>query len=251
MSKDVVNGKKFWDKSAKYFGRSASTKFIVYPALKKLCGPLKGKNILDVACATGELSIFLAKKGANVVGIDSSQKMIEIAHQRARKQSLTNIEFLVKDAKKLEIFSKKKFDLIIINILFPHLKIKSDIEKVLKGLTDRLLNGGTILLAEPHPCFDFLMRKEILGGREKTRSYFQSGKPYEFTIEIVDGKKELRSVAYHWLIEDYASAIKSSGLIIKNIHEPRPVKSAALKLPEWYKERAGFPSYIIFEIVKC
>lgn len=248
MNKDILFGQRFWDKSAPYFGRTRGTKFIVYPALKRLCGIVKDKRILDIGCATGELAIDLARAGADVVGIDFSRKMIEIAIKDARHRRVGQVKFLAADARDLKIIDNQKFDLIIINVLFPHLKEKKDIEKVLREAVNRLEKGGKILLAEPHPCFDYLLRAEVFKGNGT--SYFQSGKPYEFEMKVIGNRKRLKSVAYHWLIEDYVSAVHDAGLVIKNIYEPRPLKSAAEKFPKWYRGKMDYPSYIIFEIEK-
>lgn len=201
MSKKILTGKEFWNKSASYFGRTINSKSLVYPMLKKLCGQIKGKKVLDVGSATGKLAIDLAKSGARVTGLDFSEEMIKTAQRNAKNESVKGVEFVVADAKDLDFLQPTKFDIIIINILLPHLKTKEEIEKVLKEVRKTLKGDGRILLAEPHPCFDYLLRKEIFKNNGET-SYFQSGKPYEFKIEVAKSGKSLKSVAYHWTIED-------------------------------------------------
>ncbi len=105
------------------------------------------------------------------------------------------------------------------------------------------------MLAEPHPCFDSLLKKELFNKKGST-SYFKSGKPYRFTIKLAESGESLESIAYHWTIEDYVFAIQSANLVIKNIYEPKPIKKASVKYPRWYKQRMGYPTYIIFEIEK-
>lgn len=249
MSKKIQVGHKFWDESAPYFGRTENSKFIVYPALKKLCGRVGGIKILDIGCATGELAIDLASKDAKVVGLDYSEKMIEIARNRAKEKGVRGVKFLVADAKKLEFLAPQKFDLIIINVLLPHLETKKEIEKVLKGVGKRLKGNGRVLLAEPHPCFDHLLRNEIFS-KDRETSYFHSGKPYEFRIVVENSGEKLSSIAYHWTIEDYVRAISNSGLIMKNIYEPKPIKSLSKKAPKLYKRMVAYPTYIIFELGK-
>lgn len=53
-----------------------------------LMGPLKGKNVLDVGCGTGIHLVWLAKNGANVTGIDVSDKRIEMARKVVKNQGL-------------------------------------------------------------------------------------------------------------------------------------------------------------------
>lgn len=248
MDKKLVIGKKFWNLSADQFGRTIETKYIVYPALKKLCGIVRDKKILDLGCANGELSLYLGEKGASVIGIDYSPKMIEVASKKAKTKGIKNLEFMVMDIRNLSKLEKVKFDIIIINVVLPHLKQKEDLKKAMKEAAIRLKRKGKLLLAEPHPCFDSLIKKELLNNK-RTSSYFHSGKPYEFKIKLTRSGRSIRSIAYHWAIEDYAYAIHTAGLVIKNIHEPKPVRKAALENPEWYKKRmGGYPPYIIFEL---
>jgi ubiquinone/menaquinone biosynthesis C-methylase UbiE len=51
-------------------------------------GDLRGKDILEVGCGTGDFAIFLARSGANVTAIDVSPEGIEMARERARRNGL-------------------------------------------------------------------------------------------------------------------------------------------------------------------
>lgn len=50
---------------------------------------LFGKNVLDVGCGGGILSEAMAKLGANVTGIDMTDKPLEIARHHAQQSGLT------------------------------------------------------------------------------------------------------------------------------------------------------------------
>ncbi|MFW9876088.1 MAG: class I SAM-dependent methyltransferase [Candidatus Thorarchaeota archaeon] len=76
---------------------------------------LKGK-LLDVGCGTGENSIFFAKHGFDVTGIDYVREAINKALQKAEKRNI-NIKFYVLNALKLEGLNQK-FDVIIDSGLF-------------------------------------------------------------------------------------------------------------------------------------
>ena len=47
--------------------------------------PLKAINILDIGCGGGLLSEPMSRLGANVVGVDASQKNIKVAKFHAKK----------------------------------------------------------------------------------------------------------------------------------------------------------------------
>ena len=67
-----------------------------------------GMHILDVGCGTGNFSLKLAHKGANVVGIDISEKMLTIARKRAMQEEIS-IEFKKMDSQNLQ-FPDNCFD---------------------------------------------------------------------------------------------------------------------------------------------
>ena len=65
--------------------------------MEKLPQDLKGTRILDAGCGTGVLSRMLDERGAEVVGVDISEKLIEVAKKRSGPQS--NIEYFAGDMK--------------------------------------------------------------------------------------------------------------------------------------------------------
>ena len=72
--------------------------------------PLRNLDILDIGCGGGLLSEPLYKIGANVTGIDASQKNINVAKLHAKKNNL-KINYICSSAEKLNI--KKKFHIIL------------------------------------------------------------------------------------------------------------------------------------------
>ena len=65
--------------------------------IQKLPQDLKGARILDAGCGTGVLSRMLDERGAEVVSVDISDKLIEVAKNRSR--SHRNIEYFAGDMK--------------------------------------------------------------------------------------------------------------------------------------------------------
>lgn len=70
--------------------------------------PKSGMKILDVGCGTGNFSIKMARQGVNVTGIDVSEKMLEVARNRASQEKLA-IEFRKMDSQNLT-FQDSIFD---------------------------------------------------------------------------------------------------------------------------------------------
>lgn len=89
-----------------------------------------GQAILDLGCGTGVLTVQLAGLCNKIVGVDSSQNMIEKA-----KQQFSNIEFMVCDA--LALPFENEFDVVFSNAVFhwisDHDTLLKNIHKVLKS----------------------------------------------------------------------------------------------------------------------
>ena len=55
--------------------------------LLSLAGSLPGKRALDLACGTGDIAFAFAERGASVVGLDITHRMVEIASAKGRLRS--------------------------------------------------------------------------------------------------------------------------------------------------------------------
>jgi cyclopropane fatty-acyl-phospholipid synthase-like methyltransferase len=99
-----------------------------------------GDSILDVGCASGDKSKYFYDKGMNVVGIDFSEKMIEIA-----RKALPEGDFKVLDVKKIGELGEQ-FDGVFARAVLLHFK-KQEIPKILSLLKDTLKDGGYLYIA--------------------------------------------------------------------------------------------------------
>ena len=82
----------------------------------QLATPQAGEKALDLGCGTGIYSIWLARKGLNVTGVDISANMLEIAKEKAASVPLP-IDFVHSDIHRLP-FEDETFDLVVANIVF-------------------------------------------------------------------------------------------------------------------------------------
>ncbi len=68
-------------------------------------------DVLDLGCGDGTTAIPLARKGANVTGIDIAHNLVEAGNQRAAAEGLTQLRFQEGDASHLEDVENHSFDL--------------------------------------------------------------------------------------------------------------------------------------------
>ena len=109
--------------------------------LKNNIKPLSGVNILDIGCGGGLLSEPMSRIGANVTGIDASDKNIKIAKLHSKKNNL-KINYLCSSPEKLK--SKEKFDVILNMEIVEHVK---DINFFLKSCSQLLKKNGLMFVA--------------------------------------------------------------------------------------------------------
>jgi len=74
-----------------------------------------GVRALDLCCGTGDLALALARRGAEVVGLDFSLPMLEVAQRRkpTPPHALRNLHFIRADAQRLP-FPDNSFDVVTV-----------------------------------------------------------------------------------------------------------------------------------------
>ena len=109
--------------------------------LKNKFRPLSGINILDIGCGGGLLSEPMSRMGANVTGIDASDKNIKIAKLHSKKNKL-KINYYCSSPEKLKI--TKKFDVILNMEIVEHV---DDVDFFLKSCSKLLKKNGLMFVA--------------------------------------------------------------------------------------------------------
>ena len=74
--------------------------------------PLAGKRVLDVGCGGGILSDSIARRGANVLGIDLSAKALKVAQLHALEADTPNVEYREISAEALAVEQPGGFDVV-------------------------------------------------------------------------------------------------------------------------------------------
>jgi ubiquinone/menaquinone biosynthesis C-methylase UbiE len=105
------HNKALWEKGD--FTRIAASMRESGEALVNALGITPGLKVLDLGCGDGTTAVPAAKLGAEVLGVDIAQNLIEAGNKRAREEGLTNLRFQEGDATNLQELSNKTFDLAI------------------------------------------------------------------------------------------------------------------------------------------
>lgn len=100
----------------------------------------QGASVLDVGCGAGVKSNYLSKKGLTVLGIDFSEKFIELAKQKAPLAS-----FEIMDMKEV-VNLKRQFAGVFAQSSLLHIP-KKEVMDVIKGLVAVLESEGYLYAA--------------------------------------------------------------------------------------------------------
>ena len=88
------------------------------PLMLRLIGDSGGKDILDIGCGTGELSSRLAQTADSVLGIDISQRMLNVAKE---KNTSANIRYEKLSMENIGSLGKK-FDMAVSSLAFHYVE---------------------------------------------------------------------------------------------------------------------------------
>ncbi len=107
---------------------------------------LGGKELLDVGCGTGNLSIQLANEGANVTGLDLDVQMLDVA--RGKAKNLSNVRFMQSDMLKLkDHFAPASLDgIVCFGNTLVHLLKPGEVRKFFRQCHEILKPSGVVLL---------------------------------------------------------------------------------------------------------
>jgi len=151
-----TNTRTLYDQTAANWARqqpSSLSDYTARPQLMALCEPLAGKMVLDLGCGEGYCSRMLRQRGAQVVGIDVSERMVELAREAERAQPL-GIRYEIGDAVTADL-GEASVDLVVAVFLFNYLDVEQ-MHETMANVHRMLWPGGSFVFAVPHPAFAFM-----------------------------------------------------------------------------------------------
>ena len=113
-----------------------------------LLGDIKGKRILHLQCHFGQDTISLSRLGAEVTGVDFSDKAIEIAKQIG-EETQSNVKFICCDIYNLPNYLDELFDIVFTS--YGTIGWLPDLDKWAKVVSTFLKPNGKFIFVEFHP----------------------------------------------------------------------------------------------------
>jgi tRNA (cmo5U34)-methyltransferase len=129
-----------WDNNPMHFDRSAA----IAQEMNRVLPLNAGMSALEFGAGTGILSFMLKDRLKDILMIDSSVEMINIANRKIEAAGIGNLKTMVFDLEK-NTFDDSSFDLIFTQMVLHHVM---DIEMIFRKFCNILKPGGYLAIAD-------------------------------------------------------------------------------------------------------
>lgn len=240
-----------WDKVAFWYDDLLETgknyqRDVILPDLLSVLAVENGDKVLDLACGQGFFSRATRDAGADVVGVDISHELIDIArnyekgsigqtegHARPltdlrgirseyapQFSSQREIKYFTAPSDKLDFIPDGSVDKIVLVLAL------QNIEKVSETLAEcsRVLRGvGSLVIVLNHPALRVL-KESSWGFDEAAAIQYRRVNRYmsEFKVAINMHPGEDKSsftTSFHRPLQFYFKALKGAGFVVRTLHE--------------------------------
>ncbi|MDQ2882529.1 MAG: class I SAM-dependent methyltransferase [Actinomycetota bacterium] len=201
------------------------------PAVLAALGPVTGRRVLDAACGPGLYAESLLAAGAEVVGFDASQAMVELARKRLGQRAQIDLARLGEPLP----YPAEMFDASICALAIHYV---ADRAAAFTELYRVLRAGGALVVSTQHPTVDWLRK----GG-----SYFGSVLETD-TWHLATGDVQVRF--WRESLSALCAAATSVGFVIDQLIEPRPAESMRELFPDDYDKLNREPGFLILRLRK-
>ncbi|WP_417432271.1 class I SAM-dependent methyltransferase [Kiloniella sp.] len=131
---------KFWDKNADRYSKSTISNQAAYEKKLEITQSYftPDMDVLELGCGTGSTAIIHAPFVKHIRAVDISQKMLEIAQDKAEKENITNVTF---DQAAIDTFTAadQSYDIIMTHSV---LHLLDDKEVTIANIHQMLKPGG-------------------------------------------------------------------------------------------------------------
>jgi SAM-dependent methyltransferase len=201
------------------------------PAVLALVGDVRGRRVLDAGCGPGLYAEELAARGADVVAVDASEPMLELARRRLGEA----VEVRRADLNLPLPFADGEFDLVVCPLVIHYVRDRTaSLREFFRVLRPR----GRVVLSTQHPTTDWLRK----GG-----SYFDVRE--EEDVWKRDGESY---VVRFWRepLTSLCAVVAEAGFLIERLVEPLPAETMRERWPEDWAQLSRAPGFLVLRLVR-
>lgn len=226
-----------WDTIADWYAEqlsvgSAMHEFARDLLLGALPHDLSRTRAVDLGCGEGIVSRALARRGATVVGVDPTERLVE------RARSIEGAEpcgasYAIDDGATLATVGDGSADLVTAGLSLNNVP---DLDAAIGSVRRVLVHGGHLVFTIPHPCFESPHAGWDEEGRRVVGDYFAEG--FWRSANPVGVR---RAGNHHRTLSAYLMLLLDHGFVLELVAEPRPDQRVLSQQPH----RAGLPPFLL------
>lgn len=201
--------------------------YLERPATLELLSDVAGQRVLDAGCGPGVYTKWLVEQGAEVVGIDVSERMVEQA--RRRLDGKARIEQADLDTN-LDRFDDDYFDLVLSSLVLDYVR---DIETVFGQFSRLLRPNGRVVFSVVHPLAAYLMfePEDYFAIEEVSAEWTGFGTP----VVVPSYRRSLGA---------WTETVADAGFVIERMVEAKPTEKFRAVDPEEHERLSHRPSFL-------
>lgn len=197
------------------------------PATLSLLPDVRGARVLDAGCGPGIYAEWLLDRGAQVVGLDVSARMVALARARTRGRADIRVADL---AAPLDFLASRSFDLVLCPLVLEYVR---DWRATLREFHRVLAAGGRLVVSITHPAFDV--------------TYYRSTNYFE--VEQVESVwtgfgSKIRMPSFRRSLEETINPFVETGFRIERLLEPKPTPAFRDADPRHFEELTQRPCFL-------
>lgn len=189
-----------------------------WESLQKMLPDFQGKSVLDLGCGYGWHCLYAAEEGANrVLGIDLSEKMLEVAQKKAENAGAKVISYQCMAMEEYE-YPMDTFDVVISSLALHYV---ADLPEVYRKVYQTLRAGGDFIFSVEHPIFTAYGNQDWI--------YDEAGKILHWPVDhyFQEGSREAVFLGetvtkQHRTLTGWLQPLLEAGFQIRQLCEPQP-----------------------------
>jgi SAM-dependent methyltransferase len=188
-----------------------------------LIGDVRNQLVLDVGCGTGRYCELLSNRGARVVGIDPSSRLLE----HARRKITPSCRFELRLGRIEDVsFPRRHFDVIVSAMTVGHIL---ELEPAIEAVGRIIKKRGRLIISDMHPYW-------FVSGFDYVKFFDRNGQEY-------------RIPEYAHLFEEYWNLFRKFKFKVEDVEEPRIDDTLIEHFPNLIKYK-GMPMALILKAKK-
>lgn len=221
-----------YEELAEAYAAAVDTKphnaFCERPATLSLLPEVGGKRVLDAGCGPGVYSEWLLARGASVVAVDASPKMVGLARRRVGASADVRQADL---GRPLDFLESASFDVVVSPLALDYVE---DWPGVFAEFYRVLRPAGRLVFSVAHPLLDFVE--------------FKSGDYYRTELVACEWRgfagARVRMPSFRRPLASVVNPLAEAGFTLEKLVEPRPTAEFKEADPRHYEELSRRPCFL-------